>query len=691
MLRGKEILSGFNERYSQSWEKLQSFNAEALIDMQYYLGDQYSAAEKKYLKDNNREAIVNNKILRAVNLLTGEQRLNRLGSAVLATNDNIPEEVLAADQHSIALQSVLQRQYGYNHISDCFHGSAISGINFSEIFLDYSNDFLDGDIKFNRIPYNAMMWDPYFQDFDLSDCGYIFRRKYLSKANIIGLLPDDAKSIRKLKAENRDGKFPDIPYESNPNGQNLLAYTEFWERDTKLSLFMINMMTQEVTAFPDEAKKKEVEKFVNAQNRLYGQEIFKVIQKEKATVNRYIIIEGEVFDATQNPNKINDYPFTPFIAFHTPEYSDYSLNIQSFIRAARDPQKELNKRISKAVDMMDSRLYGGHYVKINKLVDEDDLYNAGNGNIALKDDAIIGQDIAPISLPDVPASLFEMQNVFNENIMNVLNLNDSAFGVHQGGNQSGFMTMLQQSSAMTGLQPLYDNLNRSQTMISQKVVKHVQNWSDAKIEKITGMPVSPMFKDPDLSRYDIACQQVVLTTHQKQLQFSQLVELRGMGVEEITGSMLLKHAPIQGKSEILEEVQAMEQAAAEQAQQMQQMQMQKDALSAELIQSQVEENNADVIRKNARAISDVALSQAHISESDQKRASAVLDMAKAATEISNNEDSRFYSAIDFITSLEDRYRDQDQQELLLNKAIVDDTANKVLNESVTPQQQSVGV
>ena len=683
MLKGKEILSVREQRYNQSLEKLSPFQNEARTDMEYYLGKQYSAKELAYLEENEREVVTNNKIRRAVNLLTGEQRQNRLGSVVLPINDNIPEEIETADQMSSIVQFVLQKHGGYFHISNCFQGAMIAGINFSEIYFDYSDDYDNGEFKFLRIPYNAVLWDPYFQEFDLSDCNHIMRRKYISKATAIGLLPEKRKEINKLVPNKRDGMFPTIPFENNANGQPLLAYDEFWERDTRLVMYMVNMESNARIQFPDDTKKKEAQNLIKDMNQQAQREVVKLVEKYKATVNLYCIIEGEVFYSGRDPNKIDDYPFVPFMAYHTPEYSEYDLNLQSFIRAARDPQRELNKRISKALDMMDSRLYGGEYYKPGKLIDQDDMYRTGNhGNIALKDDAVIGQDIAPRVLPDVPQSIFQMQTIFDENIMSVLNLTDASFGVQQKGDQSGFLTMLQQSSAMVGLQPLYDNLNFSQSALASKVVKMSQNWSDDKIERITGKPVSPMFRDKDFSKWDMQCAQSVLTEHQKKLKFTQMVELKAMGIDDITGTMLAKAAPIQDRSTFLAELEANEQSRMQQQQQAQEIQNQKEMLNAEYVQSQIRENEADITRKNSRAVADVALSQAHTSEADQKRASAVLDMAKAATEISANEDSRFYSAVDFISSLQDRYRDQNQLELLLDKGIVDQMADKSLSKPV---------
>ena len=689
MLRGKEIIFEYNERYSQSWEKLQAFNQEARTDMQFYLGKQYSPQEQQHLAENEREMITNNKILRAINLVTGEQRLNRLGSAFLAINNNIMEEVETADQLSNAVQFVLQKQYGYFHISDCFQGALISGINFSEMYFDYTYDTDDGDIKFLRIPQNAMMWDPYFQNFDLSDCNYIMRRKYISHATAIALLPDRYKDIKKIKGDKRDGKFPNIPFESNPNGQQLLAYDEFWERDTEQLFTAVNMKFNIRKKFPRGTTRKQAQKQIDAENKKSGFEVYKLVGKDRPVVNLYIMIEGEVMYEGKEPNNIDDYPFTPFIAYYTPEYDEYELNLQSFIRAARDPQKELNKRISKTLDFIDRRIYGGHYAKLSKLIDEDDLYNSGNhGNIGLVDEAVIGQDIAPIQYPDVPQSFFQMQNVFDENIMSVLNLNDAAFGQQQKGDQSGFKTMLQQSSAMMGLQPLTDNLNRSQSILTFKLGKMVQNWSEKKVERVTGKPPATMFYDRDFSRFDAVTISTVLTEHQKKLNFMQILELKQMGVNSITGSMLAKRAPIQDQGEFLKEIEANEQAAAQQAQVQMQMQLEKDKLAAELVRSQTIENKSDTVRESARAVADIALSEQHIAAATASRANAALDMTKAANEIIDMKSERFMSAIQFLMDLQDRAKAENQQALMIDKDIVDNTVAKVNQENV---QQTVGV
>jgi len=654
MLHGKEILTAFNDRYTRDYEKLNQLQEQSRIDMEFYLGKQYTLEEQQYLLENNRSMITNNMIRRAVNVVHGEQCLNRLSSIVTNVND-IPEEVEASDQHSSCVQFNMQKRQGYNHISECYLGNLVTAINFSEIYTDYSTDFEDGDITFLRIPYNAVIWDPYFQNFDLSDCNDILRRKYISKETAISLLPERTKDINKLKLSSEpDDKFPYIPYSKNYNGSEMLSYDEMWLRDTRVCHYMVNMQTNDIIEFPTKTTKREAQKVVDEINGIFKKETVKLIQKYKPTVNLYVLINGEPFTEGGDPNDIDDYPFTPFISFHNPEYDDFSYNMQSFVRAARDPQCELNKRVSKIIDMIDSRIYNGHYFKPGKVVDEDDLFTAGNhGNIALKENAVIGQDIAPIQMPDVPQSIFAMKDTFDSYIMKSLNLNDSTFGEQQSGQQSGYLTMLQQSSSMVGIQPLLNNLNRSQQLLTQKIVKFQQKWSDKKIERISGNPVATMFRDKDLSKYDIICSQSAMTTHQKMMQFSQMVELRQLGVEEITGAMLLKHAPIQAKAEILKEVEANEQAKAKAQQEQQDKINIQEEMALKLANAKIISDLSLAEERKQRGVADASLAVERVSEARENVSKAALNNVELLEKIKGLEQAQIIEALTFIKSITD--------------------------------------
>jgi len=213
--------------------------------------------------------------------------------------------------------------------------------------------------------------------------------------------------------------------------------------------------------------------------------------------------------------------------------------------------------------------------------------------------------------------------------------------------------MLQQSSSMVGIQPLLNNLNRSQQLLTQKIVKFQQKWSDKKIERISGNPVATMFRDKDLSKYDIICSQSAMTTHQKMMQFSQMVELRQLGVEEITGAMLLKHAPIQAKAEILKEVEANEQAKAKAQQEQQDKINIQEEMALKLANAKIISDLSLAEERKQRGVADASLAVERVSEARENVSKAALNNVELLEKIKGLEQAQIIEALTFIKSITD--------------------------------------
>ena len=251
--------------------------------------------------------------------------------------------------------------------------------------------------------------------------------------------------------------------------------------------------------------------------------------------------------------------------------------------------------------------------------------------------------------------MFQLQELFDRDIMEIAGINDAAFGQPSNGNDSGVMMMLRQGAALVNLQDVFDNLRFSQKSLSKKMLKMMQSWTPEKIQRITNMRPNPNYYDTESVKYDIEVQEGVLTDTQKQMYFRQLVELKQLGVP-ITGEMLAKAAPVQGKTELMQEISQMEQQQAQAAQQQAQTQ-------GRIIRSQEELNKA-------KAVSDLALSKERFTRSvanmgleDERAAKAVSDRAdsslskiKAMKELESMDQDNFLKYFTIIQSLEEMNR-----------------------------------
>jgi hypothetical protein len=176
-----------------------------------------------------------------------------------------------------------------------------------------------------------------------------------------------------------------------------------------------------------------------------------------------------------------------------------------------------------------------------------------------------------------------------------------------------------------------------------------------------------------------------MTENQQKMYFSELVELRRLGVN-IPDSVLIKEAPIQKKGDLLKEIQSIEQAQAQQAQQQAQLMQQQIAVQNAKVQSEIEENKADTVRANARAIADIGLTSAHIAEATQSRAKAALDTVKASQEIAISDQNALIEAMQFIESITDKKLQQNTQQLVVDKSIVDSTLQQTTPAQADTQQ-----
>lgn len=674
-----DVLKDSEERYEQGNMKAMEFRAEARKDVEFFLNKQISDEEEAYLRSQGRECLVNNKIRRAIMLISGDQRMNQLSSVVIPQGDENQE---TADIISEAVQQVYTKKDGYHHLSDCFlYGSLVSGINFSEIYLDYSMDPNVPEINFDRIPYNAVIWDPYFTKIDMSDCSYFQRRKLCSKNAVMSMMPQYANEIKKMKTFGGDGKFTDMTASTNPTGQEILAYTEDWVRDVEKRLVILDSETDEFIGIVDKKAEKMAEELVAFDRKR------KLVRRQVPTVKLNIIINGELIETASDPLGINEYPFVPFMGIYMPEHDDFSNRLQSVLRVSRDPQSELNRRINKFLDILDSKTHVGYIYKKKALAEGEDIYRAGNfHNIAVKGDAVIGQDIQQITPQPTDPSLIQALSMFDQNIPDTLGLNDASFGIPDSGNDSGLLTMLRQQASVAGLQPIFDNFRQSQYVHTRKVIKAMQmHWPDWKWERVTGKKVDISIRDSSFMKFDASVTLGVLTENQQKLFYSQLVELKRMGVN-IYDSLMIKYAPLQNKGSLMKDIQEIEQQQSEQQQKQEALMQQQIELANAKTVSEIKENEAQLNRANSRSIADISLSRAHESEAIQKRSNAALDSIKTAIEIQNAQEDRFIESLNFVESITDKHKNEVDIGMLTAKNIVDETTARV--QATIPLEQS---
>lgn len=641
----QDIVQDFGESYERAYQLWNTYYAEAYKDLSYYLGNQWSLEELSYLNNQRRSSFTYNKIRRLINLVQGYQRKNRLSTIVSPIEDSSNG---TAELFTDVMQHVMQSSCGYETISEAFKGALTTGMSFISPWIDYRSDPVSGDIKYHHDAWNAVILDPFLTKKDLSDCSFIARRKFLSRTEVISLLPEKADVIEGLPWGTRDDKFTYMPYARQWGMQKLLNYNEYWRTKWETKDVLVDMESGETMEWKGNRQRLKAIKSMFPQ--------LEIVKKPVRSVELGIIVEGELLYYGKDPYGLDDYPFVPFFAIFEPSYDLYTWKIQSLVRIVRDPQTELNKRRSKMVDMIDNQLNTGYIAKTNSVSNPTSLYKTGQGQVIwLKPEAQM-TDIQKIQAADIPAGLFQLEQEFEKDIMEIAGVNSELFGMAENDKveTAGVLSKMRQSAGLVNLQDLFDGLRESQKLLGQKTLRMIQtNYSAEKIKLITKKDPTPEFYSKVFSKYDVDVEEGILTDTQMQSDFAGKLALKTLGVN-ITDEEIVESSQLHGKEKIQKRMAAQSQAAQQAQQQQMQLEMQKLQTTTNAIDSKAESDRALAAERTNKIGLDAALNAERIQRSEEEKTAGMLNLVKALKELQGMDIEHLMRKVEILKLLEEK-------------------------------------
>lgn len=555
-----------------------------------------------------------NRVRPICNMVSGYQRRNRKSTIVVPLENG---DQLTADQLTKIMLQIYKKENIYEIISEAFHqGACITGMNLLHMYLDFSEDPVNGDIRVDNLPYNEYMIDPYFRQPDLSDAQFIIRRTFLTHAAAASIMPPEYyDKIMALQGNpngmGRDGRFPYTPESYGYTQANRITYDEYYYRDYRKKVMLIDRLTGESMDVSYEDPEKV--------NQFLADPVNKQVMKEEKTiptVRMSIILQDDVFYDGPNPLNIDVMPFVPVIGYYSKSMPYMYSRISGIVRSLQDPQVLLNRKIILNMDIQESLANTGWIFKENAVVDVKHLFLTGQGRIIpLKKEAQM-TDIQQLTPPQIPPSYFDQINVMDKELYNCAGISEENLGKVVADDASGFQTALRTAAGLTSLQPIFDRLDLSQNLLGNIIMKVIQsNYTPAKVKRLLeGQEPTPQFYSKLFGKYHCVVENGFNTETQKQLEFAQLLELKKIGVQ-ITDEDLLQCATIQRKDELIKNMQAKQQQA---------MQMQSGQLQA---QQQLQQSQAQLAQ--ARAMADMGLYAERTSRVEENRALAIQKLHEA--------------------------------------------------------------
>lgn len=623
-------------RMESSWTAGNTINQvfwnEADIDMRFWAGDQ-TVLNEYYpgMPINQRRQFSFNRIRRVTERIVGHQRLHRKSTIVIPIESGDQE---TADQFTKILMWC-DRVAGISEtISQGFNGALICGMNLLEVWMDYREDPVNGNIKVDNTAYNQFLIDPFFKKHDLSDCQWIWKRRYLTKKEVLSLLPAQKDIIMGLHGRQsgtgRDAKFQFTPETLAWNVEELLVYDEYYYRDFRTQKLLVDTQTGETTEWLG----KDTET-LNA--FLESEPTLTLIESDIPTVNVAIVVEDHVLYHGPQSSGLDDYPFVATLAYYEPSIPYFQWRIQGMVRALRDPQYLYNRRKVIELDTMESQVNSGWIYKEDSLVNPADVYNqAGQGKgIALKGDdpRPIAEVIQQMSPAPIAATTLELSKILSQEINDISGISDEQLGTASD-DVAGFLAMMRNASSLVTLQTLFDNLDAAQKQLGRLMMKLIQsNFTPGKIKMILeGEEPAPLFYNKAFGKYHAAVEEGFNTTTQKQMEFAQRLQLRQAGVP-ISDEDLVEAATLQDKNRVLENMQKQKQQAAQLQQQQMQMEMQEAQSRIQLAQARSVADQGLGLERVSRVQENEALAVERRAAAEKDHDAAFLDLIKALKEI----------------------------------------------------------
>lgn len=649
----------FNQFFYDAYRTWGIYYACAYRDLKAYAGDNWTNLEKSKLEKQNRMVLELNKIRRVVNLYSGYERENRTATVCTPVEGS---DVKTADQFSDIMYYVYEKANADYVISEAFEHSLKTGLAIIGLYMDYSRDKVNGDIKMYWKPFNALMLDPYFTKRDLSDCDQASTRDLFSKEQIKAMLPwVDPMVIDNLPTGIRDNKYQYLgiyrQYNSTYIAKNLCTYDQYWKRVNKVQKYLVDMETGVTEEWNGDAEEeRELKKQLQETPRV------QLISSHKRTVELNIIVSGQLLYTGPDPTGLDTYPWVVVLLYHEPLIDSFQLKIQGIVRSVVDAQRQYNRRHSQIIDIMESIINTGWITKNGAVLDPNMLMQAGQGKqIVVNEGYDVNADVREISAPNIPPGYLQYQDIIDKNIMEIPGASDELLGLSSVGDSqvSGKLAEVRASNGLKGNRGIFDNLEQSKKYLGKLVIECVQkNYSPGKIARIINDEPTEEFFSGQFEEYDCAIKQAVKTATQREAYYYQLLQLVALGAP-IPWPDILKVAPLQGSTKLHE---IMEQQA-EQAQEAAALEQEAAQVQKALDMAAINQSTALAEERRARVLADIGLAKERESEVTQNHAKAFLDNAKTVAQIEDIPRKRLTEVLKLAAQLKLQEKQQAEAEL----------------------------
>ena len=462
------------------------WRSESWKDCEFYDGEQWDAVSKAAAEDAGIDPLTINRVFPTINLLKGNQSINRQNITAKArtTKDSEISQIM-----SEGIQFVMDQNDGKYIVSQAFGDQIVPGIGLLTVGLN--PDPRKEPIAIKYRDWKTWWVDP-FGDPWLSpeSTRYSFIAKWMDLESLIALYPDRQREI--------ENQFSDLAGERPDNSSFMLdeatdiemsrraltgsSWVQVDRKRVRPVVIWYPQYEQCVFAIFADGQVKEIT------DDLPPTEQYEIICRAQKCVKAMVpkmwtaTFMGTLLLAqTKTPYDHDQYPMVPFIGYLDRFNLPYGVP-----RQLREQNVEVNKRRSMALAMLYKRRVTAEADVVKTPGEMDNLYKEANrldGFMKVragKMDKLRVEDQSNLVAPHI-----HLMEQSEREIQQIGGANDETMG-WQSNAVSGKAIEARQAQGSMTIAPLFDNLRRSLKRLGELVVANIQKeWDGEKVLRVT--------------------------------------------------------------------------------------------------------------------------------------------------------------------------------------------------------------
>lgn len=361
------------KKYSKLFKEIKN-------DFEVEQGKQWEDSDIETLRKAGVKALSINKIKPIIKLITGIERQSRSDFVAYPEGG---EDSLVADIVTKLMKNVSKVSQSDKKLSEQFKMGVIGGLSFTEPYMDYSNDLINGKLRFKLLNPLTVYMDPDGEEYDLSDHKYIIKvTKGLSEEDLLDMFPEQENLIKKISGGTHNVDYIEgiVKHIQGTDYPSLSSGEEYSEKDGEKSYDLVDYYyrkwtTRYFVVIPEQGLQKQFNTKEEADQIASTVPGSAVVAKKIPEINHVQCVGDKIFyeGLCWCYPAWKSYPIIPFLAEYIPcIINDKALQIQGIVRTIKDLQEEFNKRRTQELRHLNASANSGFDIEEGQLDDQNE-------------------------------------------------------------------------------------------------------------------------------------------------------------------------------------------------------------------------------------------------------------------------------------------------------------------------------